>query len=81
MKIAMAHSSTSENIALYHSFCRREEAEKMLALLRRREELDEVLKEKLAKKKEGKGEKVIVAYSSTVPYVQSITSIISRFIQ
>uniref|UniRef100_A0A1I7VTC7 FANCI_HD2 domain-containing protein n=1 Tax=Loa loa TaxID=7209 RepID=A0A1I7VTC7_LOALO len=37
---------------------RREEAEKVLALLRRREELNEVLKEKLVKKKESKGEKI-----------------------
>uniref|UniRef100_A0A0R3RYF4 FANCI_HD2 domain-containing protein n=1 Tax=Elaeophora elaphi TaxID=1147741 RepID=A0A0R3RYF4_9BILA len=60
---------------------RREVAEKVLALLRRREELNEVLKEKSAKKKESKGEKVTVAYSSTTPYLQSITSIVSRFIQ
>ncbi|OZC09576.1 hypothetical protein X798_03269 [Onchocerca flexuosa] len=60
---------------------RREAAEKLLALLRRREELNEVLKEKSAKRKESKGEKVIVTYSSTVPYLQSITSIVSRFIQ
>ncbi|KAM3723610.1 Fanconi anemia group I protein [Dirofilaria immitis] len=60
---------------------RREAAEKVLALLRRREELNEVLKEKLAKKKESKGEKVTVACSSTVPYLQSVTNIVSRFIQ
>ncbi|VDK61098.1 unnamed protein product [Onchocerca ochengi] len=60
---------------------RREAAEKILALLRRREELNEVLKEKSAKRKESKGEKVIVTYSSTVPYLQSITSMVSRFIQ
>ncbi|KAK6101741.1 FANCI helical domain 2 family protein [Brugia pahangi] len=60
---------------------RREEAEKVLALLRRREEINEILKEKSAKKKESKGEKITVSYSSTTPYLQSITSIISRFIQ
>ncbi|VDK82801.1 unnamed protein product [Litomosoides sigmodontis] len=60
---------------------RREATEKVLSLLRRREELNEVLKEKSAKKKENKGEKVTIAYSSTIPYLQSITSIVSRFIQ
>ncbi|CAG9537085.1 unnamed protein product [Cercopithifilaria johnstoni] len=60
---------------------RREVTEKVLALLRRREELDEVLKEKSAKKKESKGDKIAIAYSSTTPYLQSITSILSRFIQ
>uniref|UniRef100_A0AAF5PPN5 FANCI helical domain-containing protein n=1 Tax=Wuchereria bancrofti TaxID=6293 RepID=A0AAF5PPN5_WUCBA len=59
---------------------RREEAEKVLALLRRRDEMNEILKEKSAKKKENKGEKVTMSYSSTTPYLQSITSIISRFI-
>lgn len=63
------------------TFYRREAAEKMLSLLRRREELNEVLKEKSAKRKESKGEKVTIAYSSTTPYLQSITSIVSRFIQ
>ncbi|VBB28456.1 unnamed protein product [Acanthocheilonema viteae] len=60
---------------------RREATEKVLALLRRHEELNEILKEKSAKKKESKGEKITIAYSSTMPYLQSITSIVSRFIQ
>lgn len=69
------------NILTSYIFYRRETTEKVLALLRRREELNEVLKEKSAKKKENKSEKVTIAYSSTTPYLQSITSIVSRFIQ
>lgn len=67
--------------AFSYAFYRREAAEKLLMLLRRREELNEVLKEKTAKKKESKGEKITVAYSSTIPYLQSITSIVLQFIQ
>uniref|UniRef100_A0A915PW66 FANCI helical domain-containing protein n=1 Tax=Setaria digitata TaxID=48799 RepID=A0A915PW66_9BILA len=66
---------------MWHVGCvltKREAAEKMVALLRRRAELNEVLKEKSVKKKENKGEKITIAYSHTVPYLQSISSMLDE---
>ncbi|KHN86848.1 hypothetical protein Tcan_07797 [Toxocara canis] len=59
---------------------RKEAAEKITSLLRRRDELTEVLKEKMAKKKESKTNKTIaVAMCSLNPQLQTISSVISRF--
>ncbi|VDN02690.1 unnamed protein product [Thelazia callipaeda] len=59
---------------------RREATEKLLAILRRREELNEVLKEKMVKKKENKTEKATVTYSNTTPQLQTICNIVSQLL-
>lgn len=56
----------------------KESAEKICGLIRKREELDEVLKDKLAKRKEAKSTKIEIPFSNTMPEMHTITYMISR---
>lgn len=65
-----------------NALLRKDAAEKIASILRRKDELNDVLKEKMAKKKESKlGKTISVAMCCVYPQLQTISLMISRFIQ